>query len=193
MTGWLSDPTILLTVLGLLALGFGLAWWNSRKGGYALGFALALAAILLIGIFSWMADSDARKIERAIRDMGDGVEKGDVNRIFSHVADGFQSGGMSKTAFRGYAERFIERHHPQSISVWDFEARELSPKERRATVTFKVKGQGIEEREGVSFYNVRAVFVLEPDQEWRMQDFRLFAPMTDPMRGDPLALPGFGR
>jgi hypothetical protein len=194
MPTWIvDDPGIAYIFAGLAALTCAIGWWNTRKTWLAWGAvacALALAGISLLYI---LVDSDSKQVERSLSDMAAGVENHDLDRIFRHVARTFHVGSMDHEAFRRYADRLLQTRHPHGISVWDVDGTELSRDQKSGPVFFKVKGDGLDESEGVNFYNVRSTFVLEPDGQWRMQDFQLFSPTTDPRRGEPLALPGLGR
>jgi hypothetical protein len=190
MPTWLvDDPTMVFLILGLAALGLGAGWWTTRKRAYALGFGVAVGLIVLVWLLSAFVPTDAKQIERAIRDMGDGVEAKNVEQIFQHISDHFEARGRDKAAFRNYAERFLRTRDAQGVRVWDFTVLDLSRLERRARVQFSVKAAGIEENQGLPFYKCRAAFALEPEGQWRMTQFELFPPTANPDRTDPLPLP----
>jgi hypothetical protein len=194
MPTWIvDDPSTAYIVAGLAALVFAIGWWNTRKTWLAWGAVACLLAIAGISLLHILVDSDSKRAERSLNDMAVGVENHDLDRIFSHVASTFHAGNMDREAFRRYAERVLQSRHPHGIIVWDVDASELSRDRKSGPVFFKVQGDGLDESEGVNFYNVRSTFALEPDGQWRMQDFQLFSPTTDPRRGEPLALPGLGR
>jgi len=194
MPAWMvDDPSVAYIIAGLAALAFAIGWWNTRKAWLAWGAVACALAIGGLALLSMLVDSDSKRVERSLADMAAGVEHHDLDRIFHHVASTFHAGNMDREAFRRYAERVLQSRNPHSINVWDLDASELSRDRKSGPVFFKVKGEGLEESEGVNFYNVRSTFVLEPDGQWRMQDFQLFSPTVDPRRGEPLALPGLTR
>jgi hypothetical protein len=194
MPTWIvDDPSVACIVAGLAALVLVIGWWNTRKTWLAWSAALCLAAIAAIALVYIFVDSDSKRVERELSEMAAGVENRDLDRIFGHVAQTFHVGSMDRNSFRGYADRMLQAHHPHGINVWDFDGTELSHDRKSGPVFFKMKAGGLEESEGVTFYNVRSTFVLEPDGQWRMQDFQLFSPTADPRRAEPLALPGLGR
>jgi hypothetical protein len=194
MPTWIvDDPSVAYLIAGLAALAFAIGWWNSRKTWLAWGAVVCLAAIAGIALVAVFVDSDSKRVERSLSDMASGVDNHDLDRIFRHVASTFHVGSMDRQAFRGYADRVLQSRHPHGINVWDVDATELSRDRKKGPVFFKVKGEGLEESEGVNFYNVRSTFVLDPDGQWRMQDFQLYLPTVDPRRGEPLSLPGLAR
>jgi hypothetical protein len=194
MPTWIvDDPSVAYIIAGVAVLVFVVGWWNTRKTWLAWSAVASVAAIAVIALLSIMVDSDSKRVERSLSDMAAGVENQDLDRIFHHVASTFRAGSMDREAFRRYADRVLQSRHPHGIIVWDVDATELSRDRKSGAVFFKVKGEGLEESEGVTFYNVRSTFVLEPDGQWRMQDFQLFIPTVDPRHGEPLALPGLGR
>jgi hypothetical protein len=194
MATWIvDDPSAAYLIAGLAALAFVIGWWNTRKTWLAWGAIACALALVGITLLYFLVDSDSKRVERSLTDMAAGVENHDLDRIFRHVAATFHAGNMDRQAFRGYAEHVLDARHPHGINVWDIDASDLSRDQKSGPVFFKVKGQGLEESEGVNFYNVRATFILEPDGQWRMQDFQLYLPTVDPRRGEPLGLPGLGR
>src|SRR5438132_14360076 len=100
MPSWLvDDATTINVILGLLALVLGVVWWMNRGedfGKKRLGWLRGLIArrltlnqfcamgltligvlvvvVLLLGIF---VDTDQKRIQRAIREMSDGVKEKD--------------------------------------------------------------------------------------------------------------------
>jgi hypothetical protein len=75
------------------------------------------------------------------------------------------------------------------LSIWDVEVIKLDRQVRTATVIFRASTQGLEGARGVPFYNVKAHFLLEPDNQWRLKDFDLYLPTVDPKSGDSIELP----
>jgi ketosteroid isomerase-like protein len=187
---WLvDDPTAVYLILGVAVFALAVAWWMTRKRTYAVGVGLGAGLLAVLWLVSAFIHTDAKQIEHNIRDMGSGVEANNLDRVFAHIADDFSVGGMDKSAFRQYAERFLRLHRVTGIVVWDYEPQEVSRADRTAVVTYKVKAHGIEDAQGVPFYNCRATFVLDADGQWRLRTFQLFLPTVDPIRGEPIPLP----
>jgi ketosteroid isomerase-like protein len=189
MTRIVDHPTVVYLVLGIAVFALAVAWWMTRKRAYAFGVGVGAVLVAVLWLVSTFVQSDAKQIEQNIRDMGSGVEANDLDRVFGHIAGDFSVGSMDKSAFRRYAERFLRLHHVTGIVVWDYEPGEVSRADRTALVNYKVKAHGIEDAQGVPFYNCRATFVLDADGQWRLRTFQLFLPTVDPARGEPIPLP----
>jgi hypothetical protein len=190
MPSWLVDnPRDVFLVLGLAAVGLGIGWWRTRRPGYALGLVLvALALLIVLGLW-YLVDTDAKQIQYKVKAMTDAVAAGSVDKIFAHVSDQFSlQGRLKKDQFRERVERHIRGNDVTKIEVWRFEPLEISRAERNAVVIFKVKAEGSAFR-GYEFFNCKATFVLDPDEQWRLKDFRLYWPQIDPRTGEDLHLP----
>lgn len=181
----LDEPTPAYVVLGVGLLVSAALWWRDRRRGelWAVGaFALALLGLIAAGV---LIDTDAKRIDRVLRDMARATQDRDVGRIFSHVSETFAVAGMDKLEFRRLVERRIGE--VESFSLWDYQARDISRAERRAVVTFALKAHG--QSWQAPFYRCRATFVLDPDGQWRLLNFDLFPPQSDPMTAPPIELP----
>jgi hypothetical protein len=191
MPSWIvDDPSIVLIMLGIVVLICAVGWWNTRQRGYAIAVATTAALIALVWALSTWIDTDSKRIQRTIGAMAADFEAHRVDQLFSHVASAFAVAGLDKQAFRQYGEGILRRHEIHGVQIWDYEAKNISRQDKKATVTFRARARGLEEHEGLPFYNCLATFVLEPDGQWRMQSFQVFLPTVDPLRGDPLPLPG---
>jgi hypothetical protein len=189
MPSWLvDDPTLLLTILGILALALAIAWWLTRQR--ALLFALAGVVCLagLVIVLYYLIDTDAKQIERNLHKMVAGVEAKDPQRIFDYISDRFSFLGHNKASFRQGVEGYIRSGEVQGIKVWAFDVRELNREQRTAKVLFNAKGQGTA-FQGYEYVQCKAVFVLDPDGQWRLKGFDLYQPQTDPDHGEPLTVP----
>jgi hypothetical protein len=189
MSWLIDDPTVIYLILGVAVFALAGAWWMTRKRAYAVGAGVGAGLLAVLWLVSTFIQTDAKQIERNIRDMGSGVETNDLDRVFAHIAGDFSVGAMDKSAFRQYAERFLRLHQVTGIVVWDYEPREVSRPDRTASVIYKVKAQGMEDAQGVPFYNCRATFTLDADGQWRLRTFQLFLPTVDPAHGEPIPLP----
>jgi hypothetical protein len=124
--------------------------------------------------------------------MSAGVLARDVDRIFAHVSEQFRQGPrtfgstLDKAAFRKASEAAIRAHHVTEVSAWDFEPQGVSRAQRTATMVFKVKPRGNWGGDA-AYYLCRAQFVLDPDNQWRLEGFEIFNPFVDVH--EPLQIP----
>jgi hypothetical protein len=191
MPSWLVDnPTPVYVVLGIVALSFLIALWVTGKRRYIIGIAaaagLALLFALLTMLMTLFAPTDRGKISHAIDEMGAGVKARDTDRIFAQISDRFRLGAMDKKAFRNAVDPILRRGDVTEIQVWDFRDFDISREKRIATVVFQVKPQPADRFDN-QFYRCKATFVLDPDDEWRLQTFDVFNPFVDTDK--PLSVP----
>ncbi len=201
MPSWLvDDPTTVYLVLGLLALVLGVVWWMNRGedfGKKRLGWLRGLIArrltlnqfcamgltliavlavvVLLLGIF---VDTDQRRIQRAIREMSDGVRERNVDKIFSHISNQFNLAGRTKESFRPMVEGYIRNGDITEVAAWGFEEPEFT-KDNEAKIEFMIKPKGSLIKPQAWFRCV-ATFVRDPDGQWRLRTFSVFEPQIDP-------------
>jgi ketosteroid isomerase-like protein len=200
MPSWLvDDPTTVYLVLGLLALVLGVVWWMNRGEDFgkkkldwvrgliarrltlnqccAMGLTLigVLAlAVLLLGFF---VDTDQKRIQRAIREMSDGVKERNVDKIFSHISNQFSLAGRTKESFRPMVERHIEHGDITEVAAWGFEEAKFSEDKKEATIEFLIRPKGNMTQ---AWYRCLATFVRDPDGQWRLRTFSVFEPQIDP-------------
>jgi ketosteroid isomerase-like protein len=140
-------------------------------------------------LLDWAVETDREQIGRRMQEMAGNVRTRNIAAIFSHISEDFRRG---KENFRRLAESHIQRGDVDSVVVWDLQFPDefRTPVEvsgRRAEgaqVFFRVNTHG-----GISEgwqARVEALFVRDPDGQWRLLDFRLFDPLTN----QPLSIPG---
>ena len=189
MSNWLlEDPTTVYVALGLAGFALAVGWWMQPRRGYLIGLGAVIVLIGLLALVNFLVDTDGKRIQRKVQAMAAAVAARDVEGIFRHVSADFRLRGMDRSQFRQRVEEHIRRGDVQTLTVWEYQARDLSRDQRSATVTFSVKGHG-PTTSGVEFYNCRAQFVLDGDGEWRLRGFDLFLPQVDPTTGQPIDLP----
>jgi len=182
---WLFEgrPTVYL-VLATAAVILLALWWKARKRKYliAVGVVAALAGVYYL--LDASVESDREQIVRKVREMAAGVKAGDADKVFANVSDQFRRpSGTNKQQFRERAKPFLTPGRFTDVAVWEFQHKEEpSRAERKAVVAFMVKirggGTGAEDVP----YRCTATFVLDTDDQWRLQSFTLLNPLgTDEM------------
>lgn len=188
MPSWLvEDPATVYLLLGLVALGLGVAFWMTRSAKYLVGAAGALILILLVVLLDHLVVTDREKIVLVLQDMTVTANRHDTGGVFAHISESFDRKGMTKGHFRSLVEpRLPEVSH---FIVWDVQPGKVSRAERKGEAVFLFKIRGTGGREEQLFYRCKAFFVLDPDDKWRLKDFKLFDPMKNPDSPDELPLP----
>jgi hypothetical protein len=97
--------------------------------------------------------------------------------ILAHVAGDFQWEGLDKAGFGMVVEKALPSM--SALEIWDVRFPEGRPRTARpAKVVFYVKPKGNVNPAGEAFGRCEAVFVREPDGQWRLQTFAVFFPPT---------------
>ena len=177
MLEWLVDHAVgVYVVLGLVALGLLVALWVTRKRRYALGLVIVLAVAALFGLLTLYVPTDQTRIIGAIRDMEAGVRAHSAERIFANVSDQFRLGGLDKQRFRQWVDQHVSQ--VDTITPSDFDKMHIDRPGKTATLEFTVKPKGPLTGD-TAFYLIRATFVLDPDDRWRLKTFEAFNPFVD--------------
>jgi hypothetical protein len=187
MPSWLAeDPTPVYILLAVAAVALAVAYWNTRKRAYLVG----IGAVLLLAGVVWLIDflvvTERERLVKTVNTMGRAVQALDVDGVFRHLSEDFEFGGMRKAAFQESVRRGVRLYDVREMQIWDVQVPEVSAEKRTARVEFNAKVRG-NWSGGEEFYLVKAEFVLEPDQQWRMRRFTLHKPFADSR--DPIQIP----
>jgi ketosteroid isomerase-like protein len=181
----------LLLIVAVIVLA--VIWYRGRDRRVlaALGGAAgALALLFLItGVVRLVGGkTDEELIKDALKEMAAGVQAQDLDRIFAHVSDSFDlDNTTTKPMLREFARRKLDNGEVTDILVWEFSNAVVTPARdgvpATATIHFKVKpkAEGIE-----GYWECDAVFVKEPDGQWRLKSFKIYLPQHK----DPMPVPG---
>jgi len=172
----LSHPAVLL--LAALAVVLLVVWLRTRERRFAVLLGIATALLVLFAL--WRAfgpESDAQQIKRKLYALGEGVRARQVDQLAQHVSDDFKYQNLDKPTMRQHIARFIATGELTDIQIWDDEPPQFpSPapgQNRTATIEFKAKPVGHELPREL-FFRCVAVFVLDSDNQWRLQGFELY-------------------
>jgi hypothetical protein len=187
MPSWLvEDPTPVYVLLAVAALVLAAAYWNRRKRSYLFGIAGVLLLAGVVWLIDFLVVTERERLAATVKSMGQAVKAMDVDRVFQHISDSFESSGLKKSAFQEVVRRNVRVYEAREMQIWDVEIKELDAEKRTANVEFLAKVRG-NWSGGEEFYLVRAEFVLEADGQWRMRHFTLHKPYADTR--DPLSIP----
>lgn len=189
MPRWIvEDPSTVYFILGIAALGLGVALWLRQERKYLYGLGAVLALALLVALLDFLIVTDYERMQLHIKDMAGAVERKDADRIFTHVSDQFRLGGATKSDFRRWVSDRIKNGDITELIVWDFERGDISRDKREAKILFLVKGRG-PQLERDKFLLCIATFTLDADGEWRLSTFELRDPIKDPAKADKMPIP----
>jgi hypothetical protein len=180
-----DNANIVYILLGLLALGFIVAGWLTRRVKF---FALALGPVALIAVF-WLTTravvTDLRQIHGSVDAMAGAVVNQDADELFKHVSKDFQYKGMNRNVMQDRVARAIKLHKVKEAFISQFRATEVSRAKGKAKASFRVRvdDQG---GETVFFAYCEADFVLEADR-WKLKGIEFFNPVVN--QDQPMNIP----
>jgi hypothetical protein len=177
MLEWLVDHVVAVyVVLGLVALGLLIGLWVTRKRPYALALVLVLALVALFALLTLFVPTDRTRVIGAVQDMEAGVKTHNADRIFANISDQFRLGSLDKETFRHWVKDHLNQ--VDTITPSDFDKVHIDRPGKVATLEFNVKPKGPLTGD-TAFYLIRATFVLDPDDRWRLKTFEAFNPFVD--------------
>jgi hypothetical protein len=189
MPTWLSeDPTPVILVLGVIALGLLVGYWMTRKRAFLFGLGVAAGLAVLAWLIAFLIVTDNEQIQMNLQAMARGVSARDTEAIFKHVAQDFRIAGTDKAGLKALADRVLHDGELTEVVMWDFDRAEITPSGSSAKITFMVKPKGNRNPQD-TFWRCNATFVREADGKWRLKDFEL----RDPVNNQSLTIPDVQR
>ncbi len=187
--------TVLVVLPGLAAFLFrGDPRRGEKKKGIStrtwLALVSALALLLLFGL--WACDrfleNDRKQIIRKINEMSAGVHERNMDKVFAHVSESFELSGANKQSLRNLANHHTGNQTVTEIKVSDIKIESVSREQKQAAAIFlaKVEGNGLPNN---GLFRIRARFVLDSDNQWRLHSFDVFTPEG---QGNRIPVPGIG-
>ncbi len=185
MSSLIGNLYLLLAVAGL---GLGVVWWNTKSRKFGLAAAAMLALLACLWVADLFIDTNDKQIERKLQNMATAVKVHDVDGILAHISDDFHVQATDKSALRGKLQDIIRNRNVTEIMIWNYKVEDVSPEKRAANVSFDVKVHG-NWNEGLGHYRCEAQFRLDPDNQWRLAEFKIFNPLVE--SSQPITIPGF--
>jgi hypothetical protein len=143
---WLSeDPTVLATVLLILAGALFIALRVTQRGKYLIyaGASLALALVVVVGEWLWVTDNE--RIEHVVYDLRSAVQNSDVDGVLGHMSPHvYYSNGdlrLSGEATRGFIRSNLSDSHFDFVRVSGLRA-SAGSQSRRGIAEFRVFARG---------------------------------------------------
>jgi hypothetical protein len=130
-----------------------------------------------------LVETRREQITRKLRDMAAAVEARQADRIAAHLAADFRYAGKDREAFRAFVADAFRRRHVDRLEVWDFHWTDGATA-TTCPVEFFAKPYGTWGSD--AFYLVRAHFVREAGDQWRLRDFDVFNPVADSRQPMPI-------
>jgi hypothetical protein len=191
MFDWLiEDPTTAYLILGVVALGLIALLWITRKKHWLIGVGVVVALAVVVFLLSTFLTTDGKQIKDAILGMRAGVQKHDAAAVMKHVAKDFQFQSVDRARFQSHVDNAFKGRLVDDVNVWEFDELKVDRPNKTANITFKAKpSPQHSSAEGLEHYLIRATFVLETDNQWRMKTFQVFNPFVETDKPVQVPLP----
>lgn len=194
---WLVEGSwVVYLVLGLIAAAAFFLYWQNRDRKFLVLGSILLAAAVIYLLLDLFVETAGEQIERKVRAMARAVAAKNADGVVEHLSEDFRVQYFDKKAIRAQADLSMKKNEVQSVEVWEFEssvepdvqtliAMNLKEEDAQARVrdhtalegTFKAKPKG-EFTGDAAFYYIRAIFVRDPDGQWRLRTFQVQHPVT---------------
>ncbi|HLW65576.1 MAG TPA: hypothetical protein VKS79_09680 [Gemmataceae bacterium] len=152
-------------------------------------FAVAgvgLLLLLALGLCDYLFESDREQVVRKLKEMSEGVQHRDLNRVFNNVSESFQWHNAKKADLRKLADSALNSGQVTELKIWNVQLKPVESGATKANVEFNFKVEG--SFNNSAFYLCKATFVKDPDGQWRLQTFDVFNPAVD--TNTPITVPG---
>jgi ketosteroid isomerase-like protein len=156
----------------------------SRRKWFLLVAGIGFLLLAGLALSDYFFESDREQIKRKLNEMSEGVRNHDMNRVFINVSESFRVQSADKAALRKVADAGQQSGQVTEIKLSNIEVQPIESGARNATAEFQVKIEGPQQL----FFRCRAVFVKDPDGQWRLQSFQVFNPAAD--MNQPIPVPG---
>jgi hypothetical protein len=181
MSWFVDNANLWYVLLGMVALGFGTAWWLRRKTKYLLGTIVAVGVIFLLWLLTRLIVTDRQQLELDVRAMAAAVLASKSDVLLKHLANDFEFQGLKRQDIGDHAGQVAKRYRISDIVISAFDVEEL--KERSATVYFRATIHG---PDGPHMLGCRVFFVKENDQ-WRVKEVGVYNPLVN--QNQPITVP----
>jgi hypothetical protein len=191
MLDWLLDNAVVIgLLLGVLIIGLGIAFWVTRKRYWLFGVGGVLVLLIIVALLKLFVPTDQSRIKNSIEAMRSAVQKQDTDGVMKHIAKDFSFQGLDRTAFRLAVDTAFKRRLVNDVNVWEFDEIKIDRPNKTASLAFKAKPSPQNtSAEGLEHYLIRATFVLEGEDEWKMKTFQVFNPFVDTDKPIQVQLP----
>jgi hypothetical protein len=170
MLWWLVDHSNgVIIVLGLVLLGLGAWWWNTRYRAVGAAALVTLALLLTVVVLSLVIVTDRKQLTADVKDMTEAINADRIEAATKHFADTVDIDFMSqkyakvpRDLLATMARQKLESAGFKRFIVWGIDVEKLE--RPNATVQFYIRP----EDEG-QFATCTAEFILVGERDWRVK------------------------
>jgi hypothetical protein len=190
MFDWLIDDAApIYLVLGVVAIGLLVALWVTRKRHWAFALGGVVVLGLLVFLLTLLFPTDQSKILGSIHEMRAAVQRHDADGVMKHIAKDFQFQGVDRSRFQSSVQHVLRERVVDDVNVWEFDEIKIDRPNKTASLAFKAKPSPPQSGKEVEHYLIRATFVLDADDQWRMKTFQVFNPFVETDKPMTVPLP----
>src|SRR4051812_46335796 len=143
MPSWLVEgEPVVYAVLGIVFVGFLLAWWRTRKRKLAVAAGMAGALFLGYYLLDRFVESDGEQMVRKVKEMANAISAHDLDAAFRNVSESFDRPPRNKASFRKFCDDILRVGNVTEVRVWDSSPVDVSRPQRTGTVEFHFKVRG---------------------------------------------------
>src|SRR5262245_45163145 len=179
---WLIDHVdIWQFLLGIVALGYGVAFYLTKRVRYlAIAGGLVAAIILLWFAPNWIV-TDRKRIELNVREMADAVAAQKFEKLRAHLADDFEYGGAGADEVARLAVQAAKAHKVGTIEIRGCKIENFDSGAGTAEAYFIANVDA-----NTYICNCRGYFRRVGDR-WKMYKLEAFKPFVD--QNAPIQIP----
>ena len=145
MTYLSEDPTLLVTILLLVAGAFLVALNVSQQGKYLISAGVTLGLVVLVVVTEWIWVTDNERIEHVVYSLRQAVLNSDAQGVLSHLAPNVQylqgDIALSEDATRALVETNLSRTRLDFVRISDLQI-SAGQQSRRGKAEFRVFTRG---------------------------------------------------
>jgi hypothetical protein len=173
---WLVDSASTLYILiGIVALGFGAAWWLHRRRPYAIGAAVAVAMLALLWLLTRLIVTDRQQLESNIHAMADAVVTGKTETLVKLLASDFEFQGHKAPELAAAVVKAAKQYQVNDIHISGIDVENITATTAKVFFRATARARGDDRPYMVA---CRAVFIKE-GTAWKLKQAKFFNPVVN--------------
>jgi hypothetical protein len=183
---WVVDNANTWYVLfGMIAIGFGAAWWLHRRPKYLLGVAAAVGLIALVWLLTRLVVTDRQQLKLDVGAMADAVVEEKAGSLLKHWAKDFEFQGRKRDELAQAVVKGAKLYGVRDIVISSFDVEELTDRAARVYFLATVHHRAEERPYPIA---CRGSFIRE-DGQWKLKEVLFFNPLVNQKQPIPLPIP----
>ena len=171
---WFVDnaPTLYI-LIGIVALGFGAAWWLHRRRHYAIGAAVAVVMLALLWLLTRFIVTDRQQLDLNIHAMADAVVSGKTDTLLKLWATDFEFQGHKAPELAVAVVKVAKQYQVNDIHISGIDVENITATSAKVFFRATAHARGDDRPYMVA---CRAAFVKE-GTAWKLKQAKFFNPV----------------